>query len=211
MILIGLVIASIIVGIVFLCTDVGGHQVPDMSFETAFKKRIGQDPASYIAGKLSGGSDVGAVRYLFDIVAAEVEKKSKDRSPGFDFYYKKVINSQKPQVAEVIKPQIRITKEFAASQLIGGVRFVKSYDELMKKLAASPAFIQFVAVLREELSGREVTDTKKANREVADYFYHNKANEKFPEVLEIVKEVTTYGKQASAHISIYYAMFLYEK
>ena len=30
------------------------------------------------------------------------------------------------------------------------------------------------------------------------------------EVQEIVKEVVAYGKQASAHISIYYAMYLYE-
>ena len=31
-----------------------------------------------------------------------------------------------------------------------------------------------------------------------------------PEVEGIVRGVVTYGKQASAHISIYYAMFLYD-
>ena len=44
-----------------------------------------------------------------------------------------------------------------------------------------------------------------------DMFYTNKANEKYPEVKVIVEKVLAYGKQASAHISIYYAMFLFEE
>ena len=47
-------------------------------------------------------------------------------------------------------------------------------------------------------------------KRIADYFYLKKANERFQEVQEIVKGVVAYGKQASAHISIYYAMYLYE-
>ena len=82
------------------------------------------------------------------------------------------------------KPQIQVTKEFAASQLIGGDRFLKAYDDQLKSLSA--------------------------NKRIADYFYLKKANERFQEVQEIVKGVVAYGKQASAHISIYYAMYLYE-
>ena len=37
-----------------------------------------------------------------------------------------------------------------------------------------------------------------------------KISQKFPEVKAIVEAVLSYGKQASAHISIYYAMYLYE-
>jgi hypothetical protein len=103
-----------------------------------------------------------------------------------------------------------ITKEFAASQLIGGNRFLQSYEKQLKSLAVNQEFRNFLLSLRKELSGREVTDTRNANRRIADYFYINKANEKFPEVEEIVRGVVTYGKQASAHISIYYAMYLYE-
>ena len=102
-----------------------------------------------------------------------------------------------------------VTKGFAASQLIGGNRFLQCYDTQLKRLAGNQEFKRFVQVLQKELSGREVTDTKKANRRIADYFYIHKANEKFPEVQEIVAGVLAYGKQASAHISIYYAMFLY--
>ena len=59
------------------------------SFEAAFIRHIGQDPASYICNKINGGSDIGAIRYLFEIIEAEVEKKSNCKSPGFDFYYAK--------------------------------------------------------------------------------------------------------------------------
>ena len=57
-----------------------------------------------------GGSDIGAIRYLFEVIEAEVEKKSNCKSPGFDFYYSKaarkqemkqpVVNSQKAVVIE---------------------------------------------------------------------------------------------------------------
>ena len=108
------------------------------------------------------------------------------------------------------KPQIKVTKEFAASQLIGGDRFLKAYGDRLKSLSANSEFRTFVALLRMELNGKEVTDTTTANKRIADYFYQNKANERFPEVQEIVNGVVNYGKQASAHISIYYAMYLYE-
>ena len=182
-----------------------------MTFDAAFKNRVGQDPTSYVISKLTSGSDLGAIRYLFDIIAAEVEVKSKCKSPGFDFYYAKAIRNQPTQVQEKVKPQIEITKEFAASQLIGKSRFLQSYGDLLKSLAENKEFIKFVMALQKELAGREVTDTRAANRRIADYFYTNKANERFSEVQEIVKGVVAYGKQASAHISIYYAMFLHQK
>lgn len=182
-----------------------------MTFDAVFKNRVGQDPTSYVISKLTSGSDLGAIRYLFDIIAAEVEVKSKCKSPGFDFYYAKAIRKQPTQVHEKVKPQIEITKEFAASQLIGKSRFLQSYGDLLISLAENKEFIKFVMALQKELAGREVTDTRAANRRIADYFYINKANERFSEVQEIVKGVVAYGKQASAHISIYYAMFLYQK
>ena len=80
------------------------------SFEAAFIRHIGQDPASYICSKISGGSDIGAIRFLFEVIEAEVEKKSNCKSPGFDFYYSKadckqemkqsVVNSQKAVLTE---------------------------------------------------------------------------------------------------------------
>jgi hypothetical protein len=106
--------------------------------------------------------------------------------------------------------QKNVSKTFASSQLIGGERFIRSYGDLLQRLSENADFRSFVYLLRMELNGKEISDTKAANRRIADYFYTNKANERFPEVQEIVNGVVAYGKQASAHISIYYAMYLYE-
>ena len=78
-------------------------------------------------------------------------------------------------------------------------------------LAGNRDFMAFVEKLRQQLAGEETTNTREANKRIADYFYTNKANERFSEVKAIVEAVLTYGKQASAHISIYYAMFICQK
>ena len=57
------------------------------SFDIAFTDRLGQGPVSYIRSKLDGGSDLESIRYLFEIMEAEIERKSNTKSPGFDFYY----------------------------------------------------------------------------------------------------------------------------
>ena len=74
-------------------------------FESAFTNHIGQDPTSYISNKISGGSDIGAIRYLFEIIEAEVEKKSKCKSPGFDFYYEKAIGKQAKNHTSAYSPK----------------------------------------------------------------------------------------------------------
>lgn len=180
-----------------------------MTFETAFINRVGQDPTSYVASKLTSGSDLSAIRYLFDIIAAEVEVKSKCKSPGFDFYYKKALRKQPTKTMGATSTQFRLAKAFIISELIGKERFLKEYDDQLKNLAANQEFMRFVMELRKEIAGREVTDKKSANKDIANYFYINKANERFSEVNSIVARVVSYGKQASAHISIYYAMYLY--
>ena len=98
--------------------------------------------------------------------------------------------------------QVKITKDFAVSQLIGKQRFIIQYGDILKSLAGSQDFLQFVKALQNDLAGMEITNTRNANKRIADYFYNNKANEKFPQVKMIVEQVLTYGKQASAHISI---------
>ena len=179
------------------------------SFEKAFEERLGQDPTTYVFNKMAGGSDVGAIRNLFDIMAAEIELRSRCKSPGFDYYYEKALSKQllQPKDAAVVQP--RVTKAFVISQLIGKERFLSQYQHLLKALAGNKAFMEFIGNLRQTLAGQETTNTREANKRIADYFYINKANEKFPEVKVIVEAVVSYGKQASAHISIYYAMFLY--
>ena len=210
MVIIVLIIICVVVVVVLSNTSDDKGSDDTMTFETAFKNRVGQDPASYVASKLASGSDLGAIRYLFDIIAAEVEIKSKRKSPGFDFYYKKALSKQPIKAVETTSTQFRPTKAFVISELIGKERFLKEYDDQLKKLASNQEFVRFVMELRKELAGREATDKKNANKRIADYFYGNKANERFSEVNSIVTRVVSYGKQASAHISIYYAMYLYK-
>ena len=181
-----------------------------VSFTKAFEERLGQDPTTYILNKMAGGSDIGAIRNLFDIMAAEIELRNRCKSPGFDYYYEKALSKQMLIPSELPKVQQRITKSFAISQLIGKERFLNQYDSLLRALAKNKEFMSFIATLRQDLAGAQHGNTKSTNMQVADYFYKNKANERFPEVKAIVDAVLLYGKQASAHISIYYAMYLYE-
>lgn len=181
-----------------------------VSFAKAFEDRLGQDPTTYVLTKMAGGSDIGAIRNLFDIMAAEIELRNRCKSLGFDYYYEKALSKQMLNPSEPPKGQRRITKSFVVSQLIGKERFLNQYGSLLKALASNKEFINFIRPLRQDLDNTGAGDTKIVNRRVADYFYINKANEKFPEVKAIVEAVLSYGKQASAHISIYYAMYLYE-
>lgn len=182
-----------------------------VSFAKAFEERLGQDPTNYVLSKMATGSSISAIRNLFDILAAEIELHNRCKSPGFDYYYEKALSKQilEPVEEPISKP--KITKIFAVSQLIGKERFLNQYDTLLKSLAMDKEFTSFITSLRQELAGQEVTNTRAANMRIADYFHANKANERFPNVKTIVTAVLAYGKQSSAHISIYYAMYFYEK
>ncbi|MBE6985133.1 MAG: hypothetical protein E7434_05940 [Ruminococcaceae bacterium] len=179
-------------------------------FESAFKERLGRSPIDYIAEKIASGSDAHSTRYLFDIVSAEIASKSLCVCPGFDYYYSQILDKKAEEETKCGKPVPKVTKGFAASQLIGKERFLKQNYLQINALSQNHEFMQFIGELRSQLSGQELYNTRAANRKIADYFYVNKANDRFPEVKTIVDAVLCYGKQASAHISIYYAMFLCE-
>ena len=87
----------------------------NLPFDNAFKDRIGQDPTAYISSKLASGSDLDAVRYLFDIIAAEIELKSKCKSPGFDFYYAKVTGNNSIKSGEPTKATPVVTQRTPSS------------------------------------------------------------------------------------------------
>ena len=96
-----LIIVAVIV-IVFFSNWSDNKEVNQaVPFDSAFTSRIGQDPASYICSKMDSGSDFGAIRYLFEVIEAEIEKKSKCKSPGFDFYYLKAIGKQEKKQLSV--------------------------------------------------------------------------------------------------------------
>ena len=65
-------------------------------FITAFKNRLGRTPNEYISEKLKTGSDFEAVKYLFNIVAAEISTQNNCKFFDFDYFYKSA-DSSKPQ------------------------------------------------------------------------------------------------------------------
>ena len=75
------------------------------SFDIAFQKRIGLDPVSYLDEKIATGSDIEAIKYLFEVIAAEIELKEHCKSPGFDFYYAKTVGARSAAIPVRNKPQ----------------------------------------------------------------------------------------------------------
>ena len=101
--------------------------------------------------------------------------------------------------------------DFSKTQLIGGTRFLENYRSDLISLYENDSFMSFIRKLRKTVDGGELTGTKLTNRKIANTFYHQKMNDLFPEVNRIAQAVRKYGSQASAHISIYYAMFIFEE
>lgn len=104
--------------------------------------------------------------------------------------------------------QKEMTRAFAESQLIGRDEFMWAYGTLLMQLHGDAEFMSFIYRLRRRLNGAELTHTRAANKEIMNAFYYSDANGRFAPVREIVDQVKSYGKQASAHISIYYAMYV---
>ena len=59
----------------------------------AFKKRIGRTPNDYINEKIKTGSQLDAVKYLFNIVAAEISNRNNCKFFDFDYFYKSAISN----------------------------------------------------------------------------------------------------------------------
>lgn len=110
-----LIIVGIIVVVILSSSSDNKNPNIHVTFESAFKNRIGQDPTAYVASKLASGSDLDAIRYLFDIIAAEVELKSKCKSPGFDFYYAKALGNKPVKPAETTQPKLTEIQRTSAS------------------------------------------------------------------------------------------------
>ena len=67
-----------------------------LKFEMAFENRLGRTPVDYIAEKIANESDEHSIRYLFDILSAEIGSQNRCKSPGFDYYYKQALLIQPP-------------------------------------------------------------------------------------------------------------------
>ena len=57
-------------------------------FITAFKNRLGRTPTEYINEKLKTGSRFEDVKYLFNVVSAEISNQNNCKFFDFDYFYK---------------------------------------------------------------------------------------------------------------------------
>lgn len=56
-------------------------------FVEAFKKRLGRTPTEYINEKIKTGSQIDAIKYLFNVVAAEISNQNNCNFFDFDHFY----------------------------------------------------------------------------------------------------------------------------
>ena len=64
-------------------------------FERAFLERLDRHPVDFIIDHIKSGSDIGSVRYLYDIMSAEIARKNNCICMSFDTYYVKALNEVK--------------------------------------------------------------------------------------------------------------------
>ncbi len=65
-------------------------------FNDAFKERLGRTPYEYIYKKIDTGSQIDDIRYLFNIIAAEISQKNNCRYFAFDYFYRDITTEYKP-------------------------------------------------------------------------------------------------------------------
>ena len=63
-------------------------------FIEAFKRRLGRSPNEYINEKLKTGSRFEDVKYLFNVVSAEISNQNNCKFFDFDYFYKSNPTSQ---------------------------------------------------------------------------------------------------------------------
>ena len=57
-------------------------------FIMAFERRLGRNPFEYINEKIKNGSQINDIKYLFDVISAEISIQNKCKSIDFDYFYK---------------------------------------------------------------------------------------------------------------------------
>jgi len=67
-------------------------------FIDAFKNRLGRTPYEYIYKKIDAGSQIDDIRYLFNIIAAEISQKNNVRYFDFDYFYRDITREYKPEI-----------------------------------------------------------------------------------------------------------------
>lgn len=81
-------------------------------FEKAFQRRLGQTPLEWLEVKISAGSRIEDIKYLFEISAAEIARQNNCVSQSFDRYYSRYLKSREvktvtPKTTKVYNKLVR--------------------------------------------------------------------------------------------------------
>lgn len=69
-------------------------------FINAFRNRLGRTPYENIHKKIDTGSQIDDIRYLFNIIAAEISRKNNCKYFDFDYFYM-AITEYKPKTNSI--------------------------------------------------------------------------------------------------------------
>ncbi len=73
------------------------------AFEKAFCNRLGQSPLEWVKAKVESGSQLDAIRYLYELSAAAIAQQNNCCAPCFDRYYAEYLESTKTKEVEPVE------------------------------------------------------------------------------------------------------------
>lgn len=110
------------------------------AFETAFRDRIGQTPGEFIQMKLGAGSEVSAVKYLYEITAASIAAQYNRCAWPFSCYYPPKGGTKMPEIKRYNKlvrdriPEIiRSSGKSCTTEILDQQRYIQMLDAKLEE------------------------------------------------------------------------------
>ena len=81
-------------------------------FEDAFRKRLNQTPYEWLETKITAGSRIEDIQYLFEISAAEIARQTNSVPQPFDLYYQYLKSKEvKPMTPKSVKVYNKLVRD----------------------------------------------------------------------------------------------------
>lgn len=198
------------------------------NFEDRFQERLGRGSVEHILEKLENGSERRAIKYLYDIVSAEISQQCRSKVPAFLVYYDKAVAEFEKRKREALQQKeteqkqrsvkakmLACQQEFVNRQ--GSCPFGGAYDFELQALCADATFCQKILQISRENEKIEFSTDMRApeflsfKRETLPKRMAEFGLIEHPQVQYICQQVVADGKsRKSALITIYYAVRMYQ-
>ena len=145
------------------------HTAPEY-FENAFFQRLGQHPVEWVRVKMEGGSDIGAVSYLYEISASEIARMNNCIPVSFAYYHSQYLKEKEKAAMSPKSPKVynKLVRD-RIPEIIEASGRTCSYETLTDD--------KYLALLDAKL-----------NEELAEY-QENKSLEELADLLEVLGAV----------------------